>query len=389
MINLFQPSIGSEELHEISQTFDSKWIGKGKKVKQFEELFAKNLNVSPEKFLSTSSCTEAIFLAPKLFGIGPGDEVIVPTVSFIAVGNTVKESGADIVFCDVDPATLNICPDSLEEKLTKRTKAVFITHYGGYSCDMDRIMSICSSNNILLFEDSACAPCSFYKGKACGTFGDMGMWSFDAMKIITTGDGGMIYLKKNELVRKAYSELYLGLTKNLNSGLASSASKQQWWEIESECFGRRSIMNDISASIGIQQIKKMQDYISRRKEITDRYNLELANIEELSITPELQDNTQSSYYLYWIQTKYRDQLAKYLLDQGIYTSFRYWPLNKIKIFSDTGNYPHTEHVANTTLNLPVHQALSDDEVSHIINTIKSFLTKRVTGRSKCNSVSVN
>ena len=376
MINLFQPSVGEEELQALSSIFSSQWIGKGEKVKQFEAEFASCLHAKDGHFMSTNACTEAIFLAPTLFDIGPGDEVIVPTISFIAVGNAIKSSGADIVFCDVDPRTLNICPSDFESKITSKTKAVFITHYGGYPCDMNAITKICKEHHLLLFEDAACSPFSFFDGKACGTFGDMGMWSFDAMKIITTGDGGMIHLASEAKLQQARSLLYLGVSSALNSGASLAKARDQWWEIEIDAFGRRSIMNDISAAIGLTQLQKLPNFLQRRRELTEWYSEQLSPLSSyLSTPPALAENHTSSHYFYWIQSDDRDRLARYLLDKGIYCSFRYWPLNKIALFGEQGQFTHTDTVSRRTLNLPVHQSVSSDNAKHIVDSITRFFTK--------------
>ena len=198
MINLFQPNLGPEELLRIQNVFKSNWIGKGESVKDFETKFAENLNSNPGNFLSTTSCTEAIFLAPKIFNFTEGDEIIVPSISFPSIASAILESGASIVFCDVDPRSLNVTSEHIQKHITSKTKALFLTHYGGVPCDMDPILQICERNKIVIIEDAACSVQSFYKGLACGTIGDMGMWSFDSMKTLCTGDGGMIYMKNIE-----------------------------------------------------------------------------------------------------------------------------------------------------------------------------------------------
>src|SRR5262245_22688309 len=179
VIQLLQPLVGSDELRRISQVFESKWLGKGEVVKEFETEFARHMNAESEHIVSTTCATEALFLAPELFHVEPGDEVIASTISFIAVGNAVVSRKAQLVLCDVDRHTLNVTADHIESKLTKKTKAVILTHYGGLPCEMDPIVDLCRSRRIAIIEDSACATKSYYKGKACGTIGDMGIWSFD------------------------------------------------------------------------------------------------------------------------------------------------------------------------------------------------------------------
>lgn len=375
MINLFQPTLGKEELEEIEKVFKSNWLGKGAYVKDFEIGFAENLKTDSSHFLTTSSCTEAIFLAGDLFKFTSEDEIIVPSISFPSIGSSVLNKGSKIVFCDVDKRTLNVRAEDIKAKITNKTKAVFITHYGGVSCDMDPIIKLCKDNNIKIIEDSACAVRSFYKGKACGTFGDMGMWSFDSMKTLSTADGGMIYIQDPKLRIEAEELLYLGLPKKQKSGIDSSTdSNNTWWEFEMNSPGRRAIMNNVTAAMGCVQLKKLDSFISRRKEIYNLYYEKLSRLDWLELPPKENFENESSYYFFWIQTKYRDALAKHLLDNGVYSTFRYWPLHKIKLFENfaTDIYPNSEYICQNTLNIPLHQSLSDLDVYKIIELISSF-----------------
>lgn len=374
MIPLFQPSVGEEELQNINEIFQTKWIGKGDAVQKFTEYFAMILGEDPALFNTTTSCTEGIFLAPDLFNFQEDNEIIVPSISFVAVANSILSRNIKMVLCDVERDSLNTCADYIERRITKNTKAIFLNHYGGVPCEMEEIVSLCKSKNILLLEDSACAVRSFYKDKACGTFGDYGVWSFDAAKLISTGDGGMIYSAHVENAQRVRKFLYHGLDQDFNSGLKSaSMGKKNWWEYNISCYGRRGIMNDISASIGLAQLKKLDKFIERRREIHEIYDRELKKLEWLTIPPSIPDYISSSYYLYWIQTKYRDNLAQYLYKHGIYTNFRYWPLNKVKYYNlSSEDLPNTNYVSETTLNLPLYQNLTDTEVYMIIEKIYDF-----------------
>ena len=199
IINVFQPQLGNDELKSIKRVFKSNWLGKGKITDEFEMEFSSYLSVKNELIKSTTCCTEGLFQSMRLLNIGQGDEVILPTISFIGAINAIVDSGATPIFCDVDAHTLNATAETISEKVTSKTKAVIIIHYGGYPCSMDDIIDLTDKYDIYLIEDSACSIASKYKGQNCGTFGDIGVWSFDAMKILVTGDGGMIYIKNPEL----------------------------------------------------------------------------------------------------------------------------------------------------------------------------------------------
>tara|TARA_B110000008_G_scaffold274937_1_gene311520 strand:- start:5184 stop:6323 length:1140 start_codon:yes stop_codon:yes gene_type:complete len=379
MINIFEPSFNNKELEAVENVFNSKWIGRGSKVKEFEKNFATHLGQDPKKLLSTTSCTEAIYLSTSIFNFTSQDEIIIPTISFPSIGSAVIESEANIVFCDVDKNSLNVNSEEIQKVITPNTKAIYITHYGGVPCDMDSIMKICVENNIYIIEDSACAISSTYKGKACGTLGDMGMWSFDAMKTLSTGDGGMIFFKENRKKIEAAESLYLGLPQKSTSGIDSAvSSNENWWEFEMNRPGRRAIMNDISASIGLAQLEKLNQFIKKREEIHFKYINSLQNIGDLILPTSPNFEYTSSYYFFWIQTRYRDDLAKFLYSKGIYSTFRYWPLHKIQMFSEfcKRRYDGANYASENTLNIPIHQNLSSSDVDLIIKTIKSFFEKR-------------
>ncbi|HWP49299.1 MAG TPA: DegT/DnrJ/EryC1/StrS family aminotransferase [Candidatus Limnocylindrales bacterium] len=371
MIHVFQPALGKEELKAVKEVFESNWVGKGKITNQFEEKFASHLGVKRELVRSLSCCTEGLFLSMELLGIGPGDEVILPSISFVGAANAVASAGIQPTFCDVNKRTLNTTADFIEEKITPRTKAVIILHYGGVPCQMDEICELVRDKGIALIEDSACSVASRYKGRACGTFGDIGVWSFDAMKILVTGDGAMLYCRTPEVAQRAEKLLYLGLT--TQSGLSSSVDTK-WWEFEISCYGRRAIMNDIASAIGVEQLRKLPDFINRRREIHEYYNQALSKLDWLQLPPQIPAYVESSYYFYWIQTqpKIRDRLAKYLREKGIYTTFRYYPLHWVKFYGVTTHLPHAEEAARSTLCLPIHQSLSDEEVNKIIESIYDF-----------------
>ena len=373
MINIFQPSLGDEELKEIEEVFKSNWIGRGNKVKEFERLFAENLNEPAEKFYALSCCTEGLFLAAKIFNFKPGDEVIVPSVSFVAAGSAVVNSGADLVICDVDKHSLNATEKTIRDKITPKTKAIILNHYGGHPCDMDPIMKLAKENNIFVIEDSACAIQSFYKGKACGTIGDMGIWSFDAMKSLVTGDGGMIYLKSEELLKIIQEECYLGLPARETSGIdKSNDNKSIWWDVQINRPGRRTIMNNISGAIGIAQMKRLDEFQKRRKEIYEKYINSFSNIECINIPPKLPSDSTNSYYFYWIQLEKRDELANFLKENNIYSTYRYWPLNDVDYFEINETLQNTDYAKRSTLNIPLHPSLSVNDVEKIITTIQDF-----------------
>jgi len=369
MINIYQPSLGKEELKAIEKVFESNWLGKGNLTEKFTENMASKLNIERDNIETISCCTEGLFQSMKIFGIGKDDEVIIPSIHFIGAINAIKSCGAKPVFCDVDKRTLNTDSGYIQKKITPNTKAVMILHYGGLPCDMDGIVSLCKTNNLKLIEDNANSPLSTYKGKHTGTIGDIGVWSFDSMKQIVMGDGGLIYCKQQNQIKDIQQESYLGLMSS--SGFSSTVDKK-WWEFDVDRPGRRTIINDIQAAMGLEQLKKIDNFIKIRKDIHERYSQELSDLDWLDVPVEIPEDRTSSYYMYHIQTEYRDDLAKYLKDNGIYTTFRYYPCHWVEFYNEDETLKNSEYIANNTLCIPLHQSLTDDDVNHIIEKIRKY-----------------
>ena len=371
MINVFQPSLGNEELSALKKVIESNWVGRGSLTAKFEHEFAAYCGVNAENMRALSSCTAGLFVSMPLLNIGAGAEVILPTISFIGAGNAIKFSGAQPVFCDVDRRSLNATAELIERKITKNTKAILLLHYGGIPCEMDDILFLAQKNNLYVIEDNACSVASKYKGKFTGTLGDIGIWSFDAMKILVCGDGGMLFAKDKLIRDKADEMLYFGL--KTKSGFSNFVDNK-WWEFDISYYGNREIMNDMAASIGLEQLKKLNNFINRRHQIFDMYNAGLKNVDWIDLPLTNNNNIQSSYYFYHIQVKNdkRDNLAVYLRKNNIYTTFRYYPLHLVNFYNCNEKYENAEYAANHTLCLPIHQSLTNNDVDYIIEKIKEF-----------------
>ncbi|MEU4711940.1 DegT/DnrJ/EryC1/StrS family aminotransferase [Nocardia salmonicida] len=382
MINVFQPSLGEEELAAVREVFESCWIGRGSRVAAFESSFAAHLGVNRNQIISTNSCTEATFLAMDLLGIGPGDDVVLPTLTFVGTANAVASRGARPIFCDVDPRTLSVTIQDIEAALTPATKAVLLLHYGGYPGQVAQIAELCRDRGIKLIEDAANAQASRVNGRACGTFGDIGVWSFDHGKIAVSVDGGILYARDPEIAARAAKMAYFGMEQA--TGYAEAMrGHTRWWEFEVSSFSRRSIMNDVLAAVGCVQLGRLEDFIARRRQVVARYDRVLAGVPGLLLPPPLPADHQSSYYLYWVQmdSGIRDQVARDLYERGIYTTFRYPLLHQVRAYRSDARLPRAEKGAATTLCLPLHQALSDDDVGLVTTALAESVTSRSAARA--------
>lgn len=369
MINLCQPQAGEAELAAIEEVFDSSWLGVGPRVEEFERSFGEYIGKPAEEVLALTSCTEWLFQAIAALGLGPGDEVILPTISFLGAAHAVRHSGARVVLCDVDPVTLNPSAEHVEAAITPATKGALILHYGGRPGAVAEIAELLKDRSLLLIEDTACALGSFYEGRACGTFGDVGVWSFDAMKLITTGDGGMVWARDPEIAERIRRGIRMGVG---SSGFDRQGDSPRWWEIDPQGIGRRATMNDVAAAMGLVQLRRVPEFLRRRQAIAAAYDIALGDLPWVGVPGE--GEPKSARYFYWIHTQpgIRDRLATHLLERGIYTNFRYWPLHKTQMYGSDAALPGADLAAESTLLLPVHQSLSDSEVARIIKEIRAF-----------------
>lgn len=368
MINLFQPKVDDDELRAIRDVFSSNWLGPGDRVKEFESAFAGYLGRPPPEVLAVTSCTEALFQTVASLGLSDADEVIVPTISFIGAAHAVKSSGARVALCDVDPQTLNPTVEEVERVITPASRAILILHYGGAPGAVAEIAEMAERKSLLLIEDAAVSLGSLAGDRPCGTLGDIGVWSFDAMKVVTTGDGGMIWCRDAVLADQIRMNIRLGVGP---SGFDRRIHSQTWWEVDPPAVGRRATMNDVAASIGLVQLGKLGEFLQRRNEIAAAYDAALARIEWVRRP---WHPPQAARTFYWIQTptELRDRLALHLLDRGIYTNFQYWPLHRTRMYLSDDPFPGGDEAADRTLLLPLHQGLSDDDVERVLEGIRSF-----------------
>lgn len=343
-------------------------------MSEFEEKWASHVGSSVNKVLTTNCCSEGLFSSMHLCDIKAGDEVILPTISFVGAGNAVCVNGSKMVLCDVDRRTLNARAEDIEKCITSKTKAILLLHFGGIPCEMDEIMALADAHHLKVIEDCAAGVCSKYKGQALGTFGDIGMWSFDAMKILVCGDGAALHFKNPELREKAEKWLYFGL--EAKSGFENSVA-QKWWEFDISSFGHRAIMNNVTAAMALVQFDRLPEFMAKRSAVHQFYNDNLKDISWLDLPLPIGEGNTTSYYFYHIQTKNgkRDELAKYLRDRNIYTTYRYFPLHRVPGYGVTANCPNADWAADNTLCLPMHQSLTQEDLELIVSTIKEFSDK--------------
>ncbi len=368
MISVFGSKVGQEELNEIKTSIDNQWIGIGPKTDLFEKQFSERLGL--KDFLLLDSGSNALYLAIKLLDLPKGSEIILPSFTWISCATAIILNGCVPVFCDVDLDTQNITAEHIAPKITKNTKAIMVVHYAGLPVDMKEIKTF----GLPIIEDAAHAVDSKIRSMYCGGRGDIGIYSFDGVKNLAIGEAGGITAQDPELIERGKKLRYCGIEK---SGFQASTGKDRWWEYNVVDHMFKMIPDDISASIGIAQLKKLDENQERRKRIWNVYQERLHSYgQDWLINPqEMDPYDQHSYFTYFIRLKNnrRDELAKYLLDNGIYTTLRYQPLHLIPIYNSTHITLRNSEILNGVgLNIPLHPSLSERDVEYIIDKIKIF-----------------
>jgi len=371
-IPLFKLNFGTEEIQAITETIKSKWISTGPKCEELEQMFVDMFHV--KYAISVSNCTDALHLACTLCDLKPGDEVLCPSLTFAASVNCIRYVGATPVFCDIKGIdNMNIDPVDIEKKITPKTKAIVVVHMAGFPADMDSIMSIAQKHNLKVIEDACHGPLSEYKGKKLGTIGDAGCFSFFSNKNISTGEGGMFVTNNRDTANRARLLRSHGMTTMSYQRASGHATTYDIVDL-----GYNFRMDDIRASIGIVQMKKLQNDLEKRIQVRNEYLKQLSSIDGITIP--FANNTEFvSNYIMPIVLKdstveKRDYVREKLHAAGIQTSVHYPAVHKFSTYKAFNAYlPITEYVAENELTLPMYSKLSIAEIKYIRNNLTEVI----------------
>jgi dTDP-4-amino-4,6-dideoxygalactose transaminase len=364
---LFYPYIPKNSASAIKKVLSGRWIGQGPMVEKFEKkfsrMFAKN-----NPCIATGAGTDALHLAYILSGLKFGDEVIAPVYTCTATNIPFLYMGIKIKFADVDPITMNISVESVKKLITNKTKAIVCTHYGGLPCDMDELKKIASQKKIPIIEDAAHALGATYRDKPIGSLSEFTMFSFQAIKHITTGDGGMLCIKNKKLLDKARRIRWFGIDRE---GKQKGTWKNDIYEV-----GYKYQMTDIGASIGIESLKNFKKVINHRRKIYEIYLNELSKNNNIICVNDEDKRKKHAAWLFTILLEKKDFLQRKLREKGIETNqvhFRNDKYSVFKKFVNNSKFPNMDYIENKYLVLPIHLKVKISDAKYICQLINKYI----------------
>lgn len=373
------PEIGEEEIAEVCDALRSGWVTTGPKTRQFEADFAAYLGIEGEA-IAVNSATAGLHLALEAIGIGPGDEVITTTLTFTATAEVIRYLGANPVFVDVDPHTLNIDIEAVRRAITPKTRAIMPVHYAGLACDMDPLIALAREHGLKIVEDAAHAFPTRYKGRLVGTLEtDVTVFSFYANKTMTTGEGGMIVARDPELVNRMKVMRLHGISRD---AFDRFRSRTPAWYYEVIAPGFKYNLTDIASALGIHQLRKIDRFLLRRQQLAKRYFEALVDLP-LILPADAEAGSAHSWHLFVVRLKQnagidRDTLINRLAEAGIGTSVHYVPLHRQPYWRETyglsaEQFPAAEQAWQGMVSIPLYTRMSDADQDRVISALREIL----------------
>lgn len=361
-MDFFCSYMAPQAIERVTAVLCSGWVSEGKEVKRFEAALRDKLGL--ENPVAVNSGTAALHLALTIAGVGPGDEVILPAQTFAATGLVVLMRQATPVFADVDPTTGNISPESIAQKVTPRTKAVMPVHWGGYPCDLDEITAVAAENGLVVIEDAAHALGATYKGRPIGSISSLTAFSFQAIKHLTTGDGGVLCCTDPAHVREAVARRWFGIDRH-NCRTSALGAR----DCNIQLPGYKYHMNDVAAAIGLGNLESFPRRLARRREIAAFYRATLRGVAGLELL-RVEPNREHASWLFTILVDRREDFARRLADKGVPTSVVDLRIDRNSVFGGLrDDLPGQAEFDRRQISIPLHDRLSDEDVAKVVSTI--------------------
>lgn len=363
IIPIFYTYIHPLAFEEVQAVLASTFLSEGKLVKEFESKLTAEVGlINP---VAVNSGTSALHLAVVLAGIQPGDEVICPAQTFVASASAILQEKAIPVFADIQYETGNICPKSIEQKITEKTKAIMVVHWGGYPCDLDEIQAIAKQHNLIVIEDAAHAIGANYRGKPIGSISDFTCFSFQAIKHITTGDGGAVCCLDSDVAKQAFTRRWFGIDR---ATAQSSILGERQYNIMN--VGYKYHLNDYAAALGLANLEGFKQRLQRRIQYAQSYTDTLSKVAGIRLFEEKNDR-QSAYWLYGFHVENRACFIRAMKDRGVTASVIHQRIDKNLVFGGvTKDLINQDKFDHTQIHIPMHDALTDESVDYIIKAIK-------------------
>jgi len=376
--------IDKDDIKEVVKVLKSDWITQGPKIKEFEDALCKYTGA--KYAVVVSSGTAGLHLACLATGIKKEDEVITSPITFVASANCVLYCGGKPVFADIQDETVNIDPKEIKNKITKKTKAIIPVHFAGHPCDLEEIYALAKKYNLMIIEDACHALGAEYKNSKIGSckYSDLTVFSFHPVKSITTGEGGAVLTNNKKLYEKLLMLRNHGITKDpakfTINHQPSTINDYGSWYYEMQELGFNYRITDFQCALGLSQLKKLNKFIQRRREIVEIYNKELSKIDEI-ILPKEKPYVKSSWHIYYIRLKNsqrRKEVFERLRKKGIGVQVHYIPVHLQPYYRNNfgykeGDYPKAENYYNSTITLPLFVKLNKKQINYILNKIKEAI----------------
>jgi dTDP-4-amino-4,6-dideoxygalactose transaminase len=371
-IPVFNPNIGKDTKQHVNDALDIGWLGMGSSTMEFEERISKVLELENRHVVTTNTGTSALHIALKLADVGPGDEVITPSFNYVADHQAIQMTGASVVMCDICEDNLGIDCKKAEKLITEKTKAIIPLHFAGIPCDQKEVFELAKKYKLRVIEDAMHAFGTSIDNKKIGSYGDITCFSFDPVKIITSIDGGCVIVNTKEEVEKLQRLRLLGVDKDTTERYKNKRS----WDYDVLHEGYRYHLTNIMASIGISQIKKINEFINSRQKVCQKYNEAFQNIDQLKIPKTDFSNVSPFIYSLRVLNGKREDLIKHLQDLNIDVGIHFIPVHKHKFFQDAkkGDMIITDKVVKQVLTLPLHSNMEYEFVNRVIDGVTSFFS---------------